>query len=188
MKRTHMTTLLVVALMLSLPVLAACGESASSHLQQGNELTRAGEYAQAVEEYEAALKLEPENVDVLTNLGVVLYQLGQPSLAIESYNKAVALAPGDADIRSNLAAAYVQLYEPGGATDSLDMALEQYQKAIELQPNLAEAHYGTGVVYYLQGQIDQAIAAFVKFQEMDTGTDQQATQNAEAILQELRGQ
>ena len=188
MKRTRKAILLLLVGLLSLPALAACGETARALLEKGNEFTQAGQYAEAVEEYERALELDPDNVDVMANLGVAYYGLRQLSMAIDIYNKAIAIAPEDADLRSNLAAAYVQQYEPDGATDPLDMALEQYQKAIELAPDLAEAHYGMGVVYSLLGQTGEAIAALEKFQELDTGNDPQATQNAQTMLEQLRGQ
>ena len=187
MKGTGKAFVFLVVL-LSLLALAACGDPTQGHLKAGNEFTKAGNFAEAVEEYEAALELEPENVDVMSNLGVAYYQLGQPSMAIDMYNQALALAPEDAGIHSNLAAAYVQLYEPDGPTEPLEMALQQYQKAVELAPDLAEGHYGLGVVHALLGQVDEAIAAFLRFQEVDKGADQQATEGARQFLQQLRGQ
>ena len=180
--------ILLLALLTSLLALGACGDPTQGHLKAGNNFTTAGQYAEAVEEYEAALELDPDNVDVMTNLGVAYYQLGQPSMAIDMYNKAMEIAPEDADIRSNLAASYVQQYEPEGTTEPLEMALEQYQKAVELEPDLPEAHYGLGAVYMLLGQTDEAIASFEQFQALDKGTDPQATENAQAILEQLRGQ
>jgi tetratricopeptide (TPR) repeat protein len=143
---------------------------------------------QAIEAYTKALALKPDDVSVMSNLGVAYYRFGRLDNAIEIYNQAIAVAPDDADIHSNLAAAYVQKYQPDGPTDYLDMALEQYDKAVELQPDLAQAHYGRGAVYFLLKQWDEAIAAFEKFQEMDTGTDPEATESAQKILDQLRGQ
>ena len=188
MKRTRKAALLLLVGLLGSLALTACGPTVKGHFQEGNEFFEAMQFAEAAEEYEKALELEPDNVDVMSNLGVTYYRLGELDKAVEIYTKAIAVAPEDADIRSNLAAAYVQKQEPGGTTDQLDMALEQYQKAIELAPDLAEAHFGAGAVYALLGRIDEAIQSFEKFQELDTGTDSKATENAQAILEELRGQ
>jgi tetratricopeptide (TPR) repeat protein len=143
---------------------------------------------QAIEAYTKALAIEPDNVDVMTNLGAAYYRFGQLDNAIEIYNKAIAIAPDDAGIRSNLAAAYFQKYQPEGPTDYLDLALEQWDKALELQPDLAEAYYGRGAVFLVLKRADEAIAAFEKFQELDTGTDPDATLGAQQILNQLRGQ
>lgn len=188
MNRMRKATLLLLVGLLSLLALAACGETAQSHFQKGNELNQTGEYAKAAEEYEKALELEPDYVDAMTNLGVTYYRLQQLDKAIEVYTRAIAVAPEDADIRSNLAAAYVQTYEPGGPTEPLDLALEQYQKAVELAPDLIQAHFGLGVVYSMLGQTEEAIAALETFQELDKGEDPQATESAQSMLDQLRGQ
>jgi tetratricopeptide (TPR) repeat protein len=182
-------SLFLVSLLIMLS-LSMCGqdEPAEDHFKRGNELSVSGDFEEAVAEYEQALEIEPENVDILSNLGVAYYNLGQLDKAIEQYSKAIDTAPKDADIRSNLAAAYVQKYQTGGALDQLEKALEEYQTAVELNPSLAEASFGLGVVYTLLGRNDDAIQAFEQFQELDTGQDSQATINAEEYLKLLRGQ
>jgi len=187
MKPTHNATLLLIGF-LCLLALTGCGPTARGHFEKANALYEEMKFEEAAEEYERALKLESDNVDVMTNLGVTYYRLGKLDEAIEVYTKAIAVAPGDADIRSNLAAAYVQKQGLGGGTDQLSLALEQYEKAIELAPGLAEAHYGAGTVYALMGRIEEAIKEFETFQELDAGTDPKATENARTILEQLRGQ
>ena len=188
MRYTYRATLLLLMGLLGLLALTGCRPSAEGHFQKGNEYYRGLQFAEAAEEYEKVLELEPDNVDVMSNLGATYYRLGKLDEAIEVYTKAIDIAPKDADIRSNLAAAYVQKQGPEGGTDYLDMALEQYQKAIELQPELAEAHYGAGTVYALLERTEEAIRAFEKFQELDKGTDPRATESAQAILDRLRSQ
>lgn len=160
----------------------------SDHFEKGNEFSRAGDFAKAVEEYQKALDIEPEDVDTMTNLGVAFYNLGQLNEAVEQYLNAVELAPNDADIHSNLAAAYVQLHQLSGESTELDQALAEYQKAIELNPNLSQAHFGLGVVYSLMGQNEAAIEALKEFQKLDSGEDPMATQYAEEYLRQLEGQ
>ena len=188
MRNTRGVALLLLIGLLVLPALTGCGPSARGHFQKANEYYEAMQFTEAAEEYEKVLELEPDNVDVMTNLGVTYYRLGKLDEAIEVYAKAIAIAPEDADIRSNLGAAYVQKQGPEGGTDYLEMALEEYQKAIELQPDLAEAHYGAGTVYALLNRIEEAIRAFEKFQEFDTGTNPTATERAHTILEQLRSQ
>jgi tetratricopeptide (TPR) repeat protein len=164
--------------------LVACGgqsPSVTDHFAKGNELTGAGDYEKAVEEYQAALQEEPDNVSVLTNLGVAYYNMDRWDDAVAQYEAALKIAPNDADIHSNLGAAYVRKKE-------LDKALTEYERAIELQPDLAQAHYGLGVVYMQQNMNDEAIGAFEKFLELDTGDDPIASQQALQILNELKGQ
>jgi Flp pilus assembly protein TadD len=184
MGRTWTGKGLVMATLLIVASLVACGgEKASSeeHFRLGNEAAQNGEFEQAIVEYEAVLKIEPDNTSALTNLGVVYYNTGQLELAIEQYDKALEIAPEDADIHSNLAAAHVQL-------NQLEEALSEYQLAAELDPDLPEARFGLGVVYAQLGDNEKAIKAFEAFQELDTGKDSMATQQALQYLKQLRGQ
>jgi tetratricopeptide (TPR) repeat protein len=176
--------------------LAACGPatpteeppSAEEHFILGNEFSQTGDFEKAVEEYKKVLELDPQHVDAISNLGVAYYNLGQLDEAIEQYSKAIEIAPRDADIYSNLAAAHVQKYQLSGAQDQLESALEEYTEAVELEPNLPEAHFGLGVVHILLQRTDEAILAFTRFQELDTGKDPLATKNAVEYLKQLRGQ
>jgi tetratricopeptide (TPR) repeat protein len=181
MKHVRGMLLLVLATTLSL---AACGGGSTAvkeHFTNGNELAQAGQFDKAIEEYQAALQAEPDNVSALTNLGVAYYNTGQLDQAVAQYQAALKIAPNDADIHSNLAAAYVQ-------QNNLDEALAEYQRAVELQPDLAQAHYGLGVIYSQQGQKDKAIQEFEKFVEFDPGTDPIASEQAQQFLKELKGQ
>jgi len=174
--------------------LAGCGAepmSAEEHFKKGNEFAQAGEFDKAMAEYQAVLKADPNNVSALTNLGVVYYNAGNLDQAIAQYQKALQIAPNDADIHSNLAAACVQkaqLNQTQPDRTLMDRALQEYQKAVELNPDLAEAHFGLGVIYVTLGQNDKAIAAFEKFQQVDKGTDQIATEQAAQYLKQLKGQ
>lgn len=182
-KTGHKVISLFLVNLLLILSLVMCGQEApaAEHLKRGNELSRDGKFEEAVAEYEQALEIESENVDLMSNLGVAYYNIGQLDKAIDHYSRAIEIAPNDADIRSNLAAAYVQL-------EQLDNALDQYQKAVELNPSLAEAFFGLGVVYALMGRKDDAIQAFEKFQELDSSEDSQATNDAKEYLKLLRGQ
>jgi Flp pilus assembly protein TadD len=182
-------SLLLVASLL-LTALAGCGGSMSveEHFQQGNQYAEAGEFGKAIEEYQAVLQEDPENVSAMTNLGVAYYNNGQLAEAIAQYENALDLAPNDADIHSNLAAAYVQQHQTSGDAQQLTQARQQYEKAVELKPDLAEAYFGLGVVHILAGNNEQAIEAFEQFLQVDTGKDSIASQQAQEYLRQLKGQ
>lgn len=192
-RKSRIFCLLGLLIMMSL---AACGAATPAkdpvlvkeYFERGNELSQTGEFEKAVDEYKKVLEIEPQDVDAMSNLGVAYYNLGQLDDAIGQYSKAIELAPDDADIHSNLAAAYVQQYQVSGTPDQLERALEEYQKAVKLKPDLPEAYFGLGVVYVLLQRNQDAIEAFVRFQELDTGKDSVATDNAMQYLKQLRGQ
>jgi superkiller protein 3 len=149
--------------------------SVEEHFQKGNEYIQAGQFDKAVVEFEAVLKVEPERVSALTNLGVAYYNVQRLDDAIAQYQKALEVGPDDADIHSNLAAAYVQ-------KNDLTNALAEYQKAVTINPKLSQAHFGLAVVYLQQGQNDQALEELLSFQTYDDGTDKIATAQANIYL------
>ncbi len=182
-----------LAALLIATTLAACGQqpgeeatavpgttsvaetTVEEHFQKGNEYIQAGQFDQAVVEFEAVLKAEPERISALTNLGVAYYNVGRLDDAIAQYQKALEVGPDDADIRSNMAAAYVQ-------KNDLTNAQAEYQKALQIKPELAQAHFGLAVVYLQQGQNDQALAELEQFQKYDDGSDKLATAQANIYL------
>jgi tetratricopeptide (TPR) repeat protein len=95
-KRAPKAALFSLVGLLAVLALAACSEATPTampssildHFKRGNELSQNGQFEEAAAEYRLALDGDPENVDVLANLGVALYNLGQLDEAIELYQKA----------------------------------------------------------------------------------------------------
>jgi len=92
---------------------------------------------QAVDAYKEALRLKPDYVKALNNLGAVYYVLQQYDFALDSFQKATAAKPDSADAHYNLGNAY---YMSGRNRE----AATAYRRAIELNPNYAEARTNLG--------------------------------------------
>src|SRR5712692_8276566 len=73
---------------------------------RGVALQQAGDLQGAREAYEAALRLVPNRVDALSNLGVIFVRLGQYGEAIKRYKEALAVDENQPDIRLNLGLAF----------------------------------------------------------------------------------
>ena len=58
----------------------------------GAALSKAGQYEEAIVEYQQALELEPRNLPVRVNLGLAYYKTAQISAAAEELAKAVQAA------------------------------------------------------------------------------------------------
>jgi tetratricopeptide (TPR) repeat protein len=52
-----------------------------------------GEYGQAIQAYQAILKRDPQNVDAMTHLGLIVAIGGHADTALETFDKALALDP-----------------------------------------------------------------------------------------------
>ena len=74
--------------------------------QRAYQMQQAGDYTHAAEAYIEFLKLRPDEVAGISNLGVVLVKLGRYDEAIAEYEAAEKLLPNDPRIELNLALAY----------------------------------------------------------------------------------
>jgi tetratricopeptide (TPR) repeat protein len=158
-----------------------------SHFKLGTVWAHAGLLEPAAVAYRQAIALDSQYTDAHSNLGVVYYQMGRLSDALTEYDAALAANPDDADVHHNKAAVYIQQALQVSPPDDalLNQGLQELQLALENNPELPQAHFSLGVVHMLQGQTQEAIAEFKRFQELDDGSDPQATQAAQNYLTQL---
>ncbi len=95
-------------------------------------LYRSGQYAQALLNYEQALKNSPNNPYLYYNIGNCYFKMGSKGLAAANYYRAFKLNPRDPDIRHNLALALANGGEqlvPSGMPEALHKALYGFSLA-----------------------------------------------------------
>jgi len=76
--------------------------SGLAHNNLGYALSAAGRKAEAIEQLEEAVILNPERADFHNNLGILLFQAGRPAEAGEQYRQALRIEPDFADAKDNL--------------------------------------------------------------------------------------
>jgi tetratricopeptide (TPR) repeat protein len=139
--------------------------------------------AYAMEDYNKAIQLNPNDAEAYYNRGNAYVAKGQYDRAIEDYNKAIQLqqdihpyikkyAQFTAEVASSLSNWIKQekptLYELRAAMEAIspflesskNLAMIDVQVAQPLNSNLAQAYYNRGVAYYAKGQYDRAISDF----------------------------
>jgi tetratricopeptide (TPR) repeat protein len=62
-------------------------------LRAAHQSLDAGRYQEAIAAYKAVLKRDPQNVDAITHLGVILAVAGHTDAALEAFDRALAIAP-----------------------------------------------------------------------------------------------
>lgn len=159
----------------------AQSKSLDGYFGLGNALTNLGRIDEAIAAYQEALKINPNDIPTLTNLGVAYYQQGRLREAQDTFRKVLSLDPDDAETHYLLAAALIQ-------AGDLAAAEQELNRALELKPNLPEARFGMGMLRRLQGRTDEAIREFEAFLQGPPAQDPRARSEAERILRELRGQ
>jgi tetratricopeptide (TPR) repeat protein len=140
-----MKIVLMMVLLLGLSVSLAT-------IADGDAAVEAGDYQTAIDEYTAALKSSPENVNVLIKLAKAKTYRAETldsteaeqlyTEAAEHARAAIALAPENPDTHMELARALGRLAQFKGVLQSLGLASEvksALEKAIKLKPDHAAA-------------------------------------------------
>lgn len=120
----------------------AAHDAALQHFVDGSVYEMKGEYAQAVLEYQDALRYDQDDA-VYFALSKCYSQLGKHSLAIETGRDAVQRAPEKLDYRRNLANAYIAAYE-------LDSAAHEYEEIVKRDSNTIENWYSLARLYQVR--------------------------------------
>jgi len=170
---------------------------------------QAGRLPEAEEIYRQVLQQQPNQVDALQLLGVIVYQSGKLEEAIAYYRRVLALNPGLSQVHSNLGIALkqkglleeaVQHYQQALALNAkspqfhcnlgialreleqLESATGHFKQAIALQPDYAKAYDDLGDVLEQQGQYQEALVCYEKAIELKPDYTFAHWHRAEALL------
>lgn len=137
-------------------------KAVKTYLQQGNRLKDTGNFDLAIENYQQALKCNPQDAEVHKKLAEVYVLQGEFERAIACCNLAIKFQP-------NFAPAYLTMGNALHAQDKLEMAIKAYLQALEIQPRFAEASANLGSMYYKLGQLTQAANFYQKALAINPG-------------------
>jgi spermidine synthase len=100
----------------------------------GTAYTSLGLYAEAIEQFSKALKIDPDYAQAHANIGICLASQGRSHLdeAIRHYRAALNIAPEDADTHYNLGSALM-------AEGNFNEAAAHFMKALQLRPGFSMA-------------------------------------------------
>ncbi len=108
----------------------------------------------AAEQFQLALKINPDSTEAHLGLGNSYQDLGMPDAALKEYLTAISLAPGHWKAHYNLGVLYDQ------ALKMPDKAIKEFLTAINLKPDFIEAYNNLGAVYQALNMPDKAIKEF----------------------------
>jgi len=115
--------------------------------------TREGHTAEAIPYFQEALRLSPDHLIALDNLGNAYRQQKQWDEARKVLERAVAVGPQDPEANYSLGMVFAQM-------DDSDRAYEYLQAALKLRPAYPEALNNLGVLYLRTRRRDEAVASF----------------------------
>lgn len=164
LRRDHSGVLLAVVCVAFLGGPAVLGASPRDLIEQGNEAFAAGDYAVALEQYEAAAELGEQPIgELLHNQAAVHFKLGELDEARALWGRAREHgdAAFEARMRYNLGncdyadALATQQENPQQALERLTSAIEHYRGALQLDHDLTDARANLELAHTLRKQIEE---------------------------------
>lgn len=120
-----------------------------AHTQLGVAYYRTNNLDKAAEQYNIALKTNPNDVVTLNNLAGIYFAKANYKFAIETYLKVHELNPLYFDALMNLGSCY-------GMIGDFDNSIAFFNKSIKIKPNDAQAHYYLSITWKNKGDPEKA--------------------------------
>jgi tetratricopeptide (TPR) repeat protein len=122
--------------------------------------TELGEYKNAEEYFQSAIKINPRSSMCHSALGYVYYLQKRYDHAISNFKKALQLDPNNASAHNNLGYTYAEI------NININEAVMECRKAIALNPSSAAYYDSLGWAYYASGQFGEAVKQLQKALEL----------------------
>jgi tetratricopeptide (TPR) repeat protein len=122
-------------------------------IKEARTLERQGRTAEAEALYRERLQKQPDDLEALEGLAVLVFQQGRADAAVPLFERVVALRPESARSHANLGEALRLL-------DRFDLALEHLNAAIARDPAFSQAWNSLGLLAFDQGRHEDAATAY----------------------------
>lgn len=141
---------------------AGCERYLLEHVYAGSAYSDLGRFPEAIGQFQAALRVQPDNADAHLDLGVALARSGRLPEATGEFLLALRADPGRADAHADLAAAFGQAGRTGEA-------IAEYRESLRLRPGSAATHYHLATALARAGRRDEAMAEYREALRLDPG-------------------
>ena len=193
--------LLVVGCATPVPPAEPALENAEAYVERGRNLSDRGLHTEAIEDFTAAIDMDPSSVDAFFLRGRTHYDYAvaltveltgqtpeavsflpdevteQMELAIADYTSAIELDPDYAKAYNNRGNARATLGD-------LEKALEDYDRALELESSLTLTYFNRGALFYALRNFEAAIADMEKYLELVPDAEDRG--RVEELIDEMR--
>lgn len=128
----------------------------------GASYARINEDEKAVQEFNAAVVLNPRYADAYKNLGFMYLKHNDPDTALKYYSKALEINTHNWQFYNDIGAAYI-------AKQDYASAEKYFIKAIQLSPDNELLYFNLGRIYMIQKENGKAKTAFEKVLRINPG-------------------
>jgi lipoprotein NlpI len=127
---------------------------------RGNAYQSKGEYQRAIQDYDEAIRIDPEAALTFNNRGSAFQHMGNYDRAIQDYDQAIRLDGGFALSYNNRGRAH-------HLKEDYAQAIKDYGEAIDIDPDYPLAFYNRGLARFDQGFYIAAVPDFVRAVQLD---------------------
>jgi len=117
-------------------------------------------FNESIEDYDVAIRLNPDYATAFYNRGIAYDRKGFHSLAIDDFDTAIRLNPDLSDAYNQRGLAYVR-------DGRYDIAIENFSEAIRLDPESDSAYFHRGLAYQAKGEAGRAAEDLRKSQALN---------------------
>lgn len=145
---------------------AACAglQTSSEYLLRGDGYFKDGNPARALEAYNRAIKLNPDNLEAYASRGAVHFFQGNYDLAQADFKLVLDKNPYQAD-------AYTAYGSVLAAMGNFDEALQVLEAAIALKPSKPEIFFSRAGVYFMLGRYADAVTDYTSVINLQPAAD-----------------
>ncbi len=144
------------------PVQEAAQSPAKKAEETGDLEMARKNFLEAIDSYQEAVRLRPNNSIAWNKMGIAHHQLMQLGEAKKCYEKAVKLNRKYAEAINNLGTIYY-------TAKNYSKAIRYYKQALALAPDTASVYSNMGTALFSRKQYPEAIVAYQKALELDPG-------------------
>jgi tetratricopeptide (TPR) repeat protein len=127
----------------------------------GAALSRQDRFEEAIEQYQAALKIKPDYADAHYNLGYALAKTGKLDAGISHFKEALRIEPKNLKALNNLGVAEV-------LRGNYSKAIDHFRAALKINPSDADVHNNLGFALREQDDPDAGMKHFTRALTIDS--------------------
>ncbi|MGZ4788050.1 MAG: tetratricopeptide repeat protein [Terriglobales bacterium] len=127
---------------------------------QGDALRAQRDFPEAIRYYQAALKKDPKNSQLVNKIGITELKRGNEAAAESNFTKAVKLNGKNADALNNIGV--VAFFKK-----NFGKSVKYYKKALAIDETNATYHSNLGTAWFSQKKLDRAMAEYSRAMELD---------------------
>jgi len=129
--------------------------------------------------YRHVLEHEPQNLEVIRNLGNIAYDQDQHDIAAGYYQEYLKLKPDDLSVQTDLGTMYLSAGKP-------EEAVKVYATVLQTDPSFFQAEFNLAIAYRAMNQTDKALAALEKSRTL--APDDKTRTQVEQLLARVKGE